>query len=151
MPRSSGEIRYLVRRHISSAYSTCLSEPLSPLLLCARTTNCSLTRAHFLCGLGPVESANNAYLYGPWSRLNNEKGRVVAIPVALCSLLPRIHSFHSPSATMEDHKTHGVVGEKYGSDDLSPNGRPTDVESLNVGENKLHRELKGRHMQMIAM
>jgi amino acid permease len=76
---------------------------------------------------------------------------VVAISAALRSLLPRIHSFHSPSATMEDHKTHGVVGEKYGSDDLSPNGRPADLESLNVGENKLHRELKGRHMQMIAM
>ena len=52
---------------------------------------------------------------------------------------------------MEEHKTHGVVGEKYGSDDLSPNGRPADLESLNVGENKLHRELKGRHMQMIAI
>jgi len=52
---------------------------------------------------------------------------------------------------MESQKTHGVVGEKYGSDDLSPNGRQADLESLNVGENKLHRELKGRHMQMIAI
>ena len=61
------------------------------------------------------------------------------------------HPFHPPLATMESQKTHGVVGEKYGSDDLSPNGRQADLESLNVGENKLHRELKGRHMQMIAM
>jgi amino acid permease len=52
---------------------------------------------------------------------------------------------------MESQKVHGVVGEKHGSDDLSPNGRHADLESLNVGENKLHRELKGRHMQMIAM
>jgi len=52
---------------------------------------------------------------------------------------------------MEAQKVHGIVGEKHGSDDLSPSGRPADLESLNVGENKLHRELKGRHMQMIAM
>lgn len=106
----------------------------------------------------PVGSANNAYLYGPCEPLDNEKGRVVAVPSpAVISLLPR--AIHSPipyphsaaTATMEEHKTHGVVGEKYGSDDLSPNGRPADLESLNVGENKLHRELKGRHMQMIAM
>jgi amino acid permease len=63
----------------------------------------------------------------------------------------RIHYTHPNPATMESQKVHGVVGEKHHSDDVSPNGRPADLESMTVGENKLHRELKGRHMQMIAM
>jgi amino acid permease len=51
------------------------------------------------------------------------------------------------SATMES-KTGPALGEKKYID-ASPDG--ADRESLANGENTLHRSLKGRHMQMIAM
>jgi amino acid permease len=53
---------------------------------------------------------------------------------------------------METEPKHGngAFGEKFHSDE-SPNGISGDTESLSAGQNKLHQELKGRHMQMIAM
>jgi amino acid permease len=51
--------------------------------------------------------------------------------------------------TMEsESKTGPALGEKKYID-ASPDG--ADRESLANGENTLHRSLKGRHMQMIAM
>lgn len=49
--------------------------------------------------------------------------------------------------TMES-KTGPALGEKQFHDG-SPD--PADRESLAQGENTLHKSLKGRHMQMIAM
>jgi amino acid permease len=45
-------------------------------------------------------------------------------------------------------KTGPALGEKQYHDG-SPD--PADRESLAQGENTLHKSLKGRHMQMIAM
>jgi amino acid permease len=45
-------------------------------------------------------------------------------------------------------KTGPALGEKQ-YHDASPD--PADRESLAQGENTLHKGLKGRHMQMIAM
>jgi amino acid permease len=47
-----------------------------------------------------------------------------------------------------ESKTGPALGEKA-YHDASPDG--ADRESLANGENTLHRSLKGRHMQMIAM
>lgn len=47
-----------------------------------------------------------------------------------------------------DAKTGPALGEKQ-FHDASPDA--ADRESLANGENTLHRSLKGRHMQMIAM
>lgn len=50
---------------------------------------------------------------------------------------------------MEENKTGHALGEKQ-FHDASPDA--TDRESLQHGStNALHRSLKGRHMQMIAM
>lgn len=43
------------------------------------------------------------------------------------------------------------LGEKQLHHDTSPDGTRDERESVRAGENVLHRELKGRHMQMIAM
>lgn len=45
-------------------------------------------------------------------------------------------------------KTGPALGEKV-YHDASPEA--ADTESLRQGENTLHKSLKGRHMQMIAM
>ena len=44
----------------------------------------------------------------------------------------------------------GALGEK-GVEDGSPYVDPDDHETVATGQNILHRDLKGRHMQMIAM
>lgn len=44
----------------------------------------------------------------------------------------------------------GALGEKHVNDG-SPYGGPEDRETMATGQNILHRDLQGRHMQMIAM
>lgn len=44
----------------------------------------------------------------------------------------------------------GALGEKHVNDG-SPYVDPEDRETMATGQNILHRDLKGRHMQMIAM
>ena len=44
----------------------------------------------------------------------------------------------------------GALGEKHVIDG-SPNGDPEDRDTMATGQNILHRDLQGRHMQMIAM
>lgn len=44
----------------------------------------------------------------------------------------------------------GPLGEKHVADG-SPYIDPEDRETAATGQNVLHRDLKGRHMQMIAM
>ena len=46
----------------------------------------------------------------------------------------------------------GALGEKHVSvNDKSPYVHSDDREPLATGQNILHRDLQGRHMQMIAM
>ena len=61
-----------------------------------------------------------------------------------------LHSQTFPSITSAnmEAKTSPALGEKHYQDG-SPD--PADRESLAQGENTLHKSLKGRHMQMIAM
>lgn len=85
----------------------------------------------------------NAYLL-PWKALEK------ACMTTVSNLTPFASADFSYSAvaTMEEGKTaHSALNGKH-SNDASPNNGPEDVA---VGENTLHRELKGRHMQMIAM
>lgn len=49
-----------------------------------------------------------------------------------------------------DAKNPNALGEKQFGD-ASPRDSNDDHESLATGQNTLHRELRGRHMQMIAM
>lgn len=51
---------------------------------------------------------------------------------------------------MDAKNPHTALGEKH-FHDASPVDSPEDRESIAAGQNQLHRELKGRHMQMIAM
>ena len=53
-------------------------------------------------------------------------------------------------AKMSDEKDLGALGEKHVNDG-SPNLDPDDREMMATGQNILHRDLQGRHMQMIAM
>ena len=43
-----------------------------------------------------------------------------------------------------------ALGEKH-VDDIPVYGDPEDRDTVATGQNILHRDLKGRHMQMIAM
>ena len=45
----------------------------------------------------------------------------------------------------------GALGEKRVNDGPPPYIDPEDRETAATGQNALHRDLKGRHMQMIAM
>ena len=45
----------------------------------------------------------------------------------------------------------GALDEKHVNDGSPPYVDPEDRESVATGHNVLHRDLKGRHMQMIAM
>ena len=45
----------------------------------------------------------------------------------------------------------GALGEKHVNDGSPYGGDLEDREALGTGQNVLHRDLKGRHMQMIAM
>ena len=51
---------------------------------------------------------------------------------------------------MNAEKELGALGEKDVNDG-SPNLDPEDREMMATGQNILHRDLQGRHMQMIAM
>lgn len=52
---------------------------------------------------------------------------------------------------MNDSKNEtGALGEKRGTDG-SPYADPEGHETVATGQNILHRDLKGRHMQFIAM
>lgn len=50
---------------------------------------------------------------------------------------------------MDEKVGQTALGEKQLHDD-SPNGTREEID-LSAGQNVLHRDLKGRHMQMIAM
>jgi amino acid permease len=72
---------------------------------------------------------------------------------AVCKLYLRIPKFYSSlcvARKMEAKNGHSVPSEKHLGDG-SPYGSPEDHDSLATGQNVLHRSLKGRHMQMIAM
>lgn len=51
---------------------------------------------------------------------------------------------------MDEKVANTALGEKQ-LHDASPEGTVEERASIAAGHNTLHRELKGRHMQMIAM
>ena len=51
---------------------------------------------------------------------------------------------------MNGESEKGALGEKPVNDG-SPYADPEDRQSMATGQNVLHRDLQGRHMQMIAM
>ena len=53
-------------------------------------------------------------------------------------------------AKMNAENKTGALGEKHVNDG-SPYVDPEDHETMATGQNILHRDLQGRHMQMIAM
>ena len=66
------------------------------------------------------------------------------IPLPLPLPLPR------PVAKMSADDKMGALGEKHVNDG-SQYVSPEDPETIATGQNVLHRDLQGRHMQMIAM
>ena len=54
-------------------------------------------------------------------------------------------------AKMNAKNETGMFDEKHVKDGSPPYVDPEDRESVATGHNVLHRDLKGRHMQMIAM
>ena len=57
----------------------------------------------------------------------------------------------SSVANMNPEKEYDAHGEKLAHDGQPPYTGPEGHEDLLVGKNALHRDLQGRHMQMIAM
>ena len=51
---------------------------------------------------------------------------------------------------MDAKNESGALDEKHVNDG-SPYGDPEDLDTVSTSDNVLHRDLKGRHMQMIAM
>ena len=45
----------------------------------------------------------------------------------------------------------GALGDKHVNNDGSPYSDPEDRDTMATSQNVLHRDLQGRHMQMIAM
>lgn len=70
--------------------------------------------------------------------------------VFISHLFHRLLSLPSSVAKMNAKNETGALGEKR-VDDGSPYIDPEDREAAATGQNALHRDLKGRHMQMIAM
>lgn len=70
---------------------------------------------------------------------------IFAAPLTFCTPVDT----SSTPPTM-DAKNPNALGEKQFGD-ASPRDSNDDHESLATGQNTLHRELRGRHMQMIAM
>ena len=67
---------------------------------------------------------------------------VVPFPSLVCA---------KKSAKMSAKNETGLFDEKLVNDGSPPCVDPEDRESVATGHNVLHRDLKGRHMQMIAM